>query len=135
MRLQGLKTIELIENLKTWDFRVTPTEFCIRDTFYHTVRSIFEDAGNWFLKDSTPYIPQGNPSEDLNRAVDRIILAISDFNDNDLSKEFTFQWGTKSTVAGAIQQNLFHAVGHFSQLRNWTGIYKRNQDKPARTVP
>ena len=128
MRFQGLKTIEIIEKAKTWDFRVTPNEFSIKDTFQYTVKAIFEDAGNWFLNDSTPYISQNNPTKDLNRAVDRMIMAIKDFSDINLSKEFTFQWGTKSTVAGAIQQNLFHAVGHFSQLRNWTGIYKRNQE-------
>jgi hypothetical protein len=55
-----------------------------------------------------------------------MIEAIKDFNEEDLQKEMTFQWGTKTTIAGAIQQNLFHSVGHFSQIRNWVGIYQRS---------
>jgi hypothetical protein len=57
--------------------------------------------------------------------------AIANFSDDDLKMEFTFQWGQKTTVAGAIRQNLFHAVGHFSQLRNWVGIYSRTKGEPS----
>ncbi|MFX0115454.1 MAG: hypothetical protein ACFFB3_12970 [Candidatus Hodarchaeota archaeon] len=124
-RLHGLKTIEIIEEGNAWGFRVNSNEFSVKETFRHTAKSIFEDAGNWFLADPTPYNPLEDPIEDLNRALDRMIRAKAAFSDNDLSGEFTFQWGEKTTVAGVIKQNLFHAVVHFSQLRNWVGIHRR----------
>lgn len=127
LRHHGLKTIQVIEKANAWDYRVTPNEFSVRETFHHTVGVIFEDAGNWFLKDPTSFKPSGDPREDLNRTINRMIHAIEDFQDEDLNTEFIFQWGEKTTVAGAIRQNLFHAVGHFSQLRNWAGLYKRNR--------
>lgn len=129
LRLQGLRTINAIEKGDAWDYRVNINEFSVRETFQHTVKAIFEDAGTWFLKDSTSYQPSGTTIDDLNSAVDRMIRAIATLSDNDLSAEFTFQWGEKATVVGAIQQNLFHAVGHFSQLRNWIGIYSRNKGR------
>lgn len=128
-RLQGQRTIEIIEEANAWDYRVSPNEFSVRETFRHTTKAIFEDAGNWFLKDSKAFNPSDSPVEDLNHAIERMIRAIGDFSDDDLSKEFAFQWGQKTTVAGAIGQNLFHAVGHFSQLRNWVGIYRRAEGK------
>jgi len=57
LRLQGLKTIEIIDEAKGWDFRVNLNEFTVKETFHHAVKSIIEDTGNWFLKDSTPYEP------------------------------------------------------------------------------
>lgn len=95
------------------------------------VKAIFEDAGNWFLKDSKAFHPSDSPVEDLNRAIERMTRAIANFSDTDLKAEFTFQWGQKTTVAGAIRQNLFHAVGHFSQLRNWVGICSRAKGEPS----
>ena len=130
-RLQGQKTIAIIEEVNAWDYRVNPTEFSVRETFRHTVKAFFEDAGNWFLKDSNAFHPSDSPAEDLNRVVERMTRAIANFSDTDLKAEFTFQWGHKTTVAGAIQQNLFHAVGHFSQLRNWVGIYSRTKGEPS----
>jgi hypothetical protein len=61
-----------------------------------------------------------------------MISAFEKFTDKELCNEMTFQWGEKTTIAKAIQQNLFHAVGHFSQLRNWAGISKRRQGKGTR---
>ncbi|MHA2233489.1 MAG: hypothetical protein ACXAB4_13485 [Candidatus Hodarchaeales archaeon] len=127
LRLQGLRTIAMIEKGNVWDYRVDSNEFSIRETFHHTVKAIFEDAGTWFLEESTSYQPSGTFIDDLNSAVDRMIRAQATLSDNELSAEFTFQWGEKTTVAGAIQQNLFHAVGHFSQLRNWVGICSRSK--------
>ena len=131
LRKQGLQTIKVVETAEAWDFRINSNEFSVRETFRHTVQAIFEDAGNWFLKDSIRFIPTGRPVEDFNKAIDRMISAIRDFSDGDHSSSFTFQWGEKTTIGGAIRQNLFHAVGHFSQIRNWAGVYRRSADRPA----
>ncbi len=104
----------------------------MRETFHHTVQAIYEDAGRWFMDEVRKYVSIGIPSEDLTSAISRMINAFEKFNDKELSSELTFQWGEKTTIAKAIQQNLFHAAGHFSQLRNWTGISKRRQGKGTR---
>ncbi|UCE11731.1 MAG: hypothetical protein JSW61_07320 [Candidatus Thorarchaeota archaeon] len=62
-------------------------------------------------------------------SVDRMISAIQDFTDDDLSSEFIFQWGKKTTIGGAICQNLFHAVGHFTQMRNWAVVCRRSESE------
>lgn len=129
LRQQGLKTIEIIETANAWDYRINLNEFSVKETFHHSLKAIFEDAGNWFLDDKTPYVPSDDPRENLKRVVNRMINAFERYDNNDLSNEFTFQWGQRTTIAGAIQQNLFHAVGHFSQLRNWVGGHKRSQGK------
>ncbi|MFX0209398.1 MAG: hypothetical protein ACFFDT_25665 [Candidatus Hodarchaeota archaeon] len=129
---QGLKTIEIIEEEDAWEFRTFPQEYSVRETFHHTIQAIYEDAGRWFLDEFSKYVPIGVPSEDLTRAVSRMISAFEKFKDEELSKEMTFQWGEKTTIGKAIQQNLFHAVGHFSQLRNWAGISTRRQGKGTR---
>jgi hypothetical protein len=127
LRHQGFRTIDLIEKENKWEYHVTPHEFCIRDTFYHITRSIFEDAGNLVSRNSELYRPLDDPYEDLNRCINRMIDIIRQFNDDDLGKEIKFQWGEQTTVAEAIHQRIFHAAGHFSQLRNWVGISKRNE--------
>lgn len=129
---QGLKTIEIIEEEEAWEFRTFPHEYSVRETFHHTVQAIYEDAGRWFMDEFRKYKSFSNPSEDLTCAVNRMINAIEKFSDEELSNEMTFQWGEKTTIAGAIQQNLFHAVGHFSQLRNWVGMFKRRRGKGTR---
>ena len=126
LRKHGLKTIQIIDSENAWDYRVSPGEFSIIETYNHAVQAIFEDAGTWFLKDSKKYIPTNNPIKDLNRSIDRMIQAIQDFDNRKLKEEFTFQWGEKTTIENAIKQNLFHAVGHFGQLRERVGIKKRN---------
>ena len=131
LRVLGAKTIQVIDNAKGWSFRINPQEYSVHETFYHTVQAIFEDAGNWFLSDSTLFKPSNNPISDLNQAIDRMKCAIENFQDPDLSHEFTFQWGEKTTISGAIRQNLFHAVGHFAQIRNWVGLYQRQRKKQA----
>ena len=131
LRHHGLKTIEVIEGSKAWDCRINPNEYSVRETFRHAVGVVFEDAGNWFLEDSTRFSLTDSPTEDLNRAIDRMISAIKDFSDEQLKSEFTFQWGEKTTIGGAIRQNLFHAVGHFGQIRNWVGVYRRSESKRA----
>ncbi len=133
LRHHGLKTIEVIENAKAWDYQIYANEYSVKSTFYHTVQSIFEDAGNWFLNDSTRFSPTDNPADDLNRAIDRMISAITNFSDEDLHSDFTFQWGEQTTIGGAIRQNLFHAVGHFSQIRNWVGVYRRSTESAEKT--
>ena len=129
LRTHGLRTIEVIEKANAWDYRINPNEYSVRETFRHAIQAIFEDAGNWFLKDPARFEPSNDPNADLHRALDRMIGAIKDFSDEDLASDFTFPWGEKSTVGGAIRQNLFHAVGHFSQLRNWAGVYRRSVSK------
>ncbi len=131
LRSHGLQTIEVAEKADAWDYRISSNEYSVRETFHHTVQAIFEDAGNWFLNDSTLFRPTNSPIDDLHRAIDRMISAIQGFLDADLNSEFTFQWGEKTTISGAIRQNLFHAVGHFSQLRNWVGVYRRSESKTA----
>ncbi len=131
LRHHGLKTIHVIDHADAWDFRVTPQEYRVQDTFRHTIQSIYEDAGNWFLNDPTRFTPSDNHTADLNRAINRMIHAIKSFQDEDLDREFTFQWGEKTTIGGAIRQNLFHAIGHFSQLRNWAGLRQRQSSRQA----
>jgi hypothetical protein len=128
----GLKTIEIIEEEAAWEVRTFPQEYSVRETFHHIVQAIYEDAGRWFMDEFSKYKASGIPSDDLTRAVNRMVNAFEKFNDEELNNEITFQWGEKTTVAGAIQQNLFHAIGHFSQLRNWVGIAKRRQGKGTR---
>ena len=127
LRRIGIKTIDDINTSNTWEYRLKPKEFSIRDTFNHTVRSIFEDAGNWFLGDPLRFQPSEEPSHDLFISVDRMINAIKGFSDTDLDKSFTFPWGEKTTIEGAIQQNLFHAIAHFAQLRERTGVARRTR--------
>lgn len=129
LRSYGLKTIQVIDSADAWSYRVTPLEFCVKDTFRHTIQSIYEDAGNWFLNDTTLFTPSENPAADLNKAINRMVQAIKDFQDADLGRKFTFQWGEETTIGGAIRQNLFHAIGHFSQLRNWVGLRQRQGSK------
>lgn len=127
LRKKGLKTIEVIENEHAWDYRVAPTEYSVQETFYHAVKSIFEDAGNWFLNDTKQFKASDNPIVDFNKSINRMIVAIKDFTDEKIGEDFVFQWGEKTTIGGAITQNLFHAAEHFSQLRHRVGIYKRNK--------
>jgi len=126
LRAFGLKTIEIIQLKKDWNHRVLPTEFTIIETFNHVVQSIFEDAGTWFLKDSKKYSPTNDPKHDLNCAIDRMMQAIQDFDNEKIEEEFAFQWGEKTTIKDAIKQNIFHVIGHFGQLRERVGILKRN---------
>jgi hypothetical protein len=134
LRHHGFKTIEVIDRAKAWDYRINPNEYSVRETFHHTIQAIFEDTGKWFLGDPTRFIPSKSPSEDLNRAIDRMTSAIQQFSDEYLNSDFTFQWGEKTTIEGAIRQNLLHALGHLSQLRNWVGISRRNESKePEKT--
>jgi uncharacterized damage-inducible protein DinB len=123
----GYKTISKIDGEKAWKFKVTPKEFTIRDTYNHTLRAIFEDAGNWFLKEPLKFEPTNVPAADLERAVNRMINAIETLEDSQLEDEFTFQWGEKSTVKEAIMQNLFHAIGHLAQIRERSGLKVRRK--------
>lgn len=125
VRRNGIKTIRLIDKTGGWNVRVNEQEYTVQETFHHAVQAIFEDAGNWFLNDSTKFTPSSSPKDDLDQSIDRMVDAIREFSDEQLSADFTFQWGEQTTVEGAIQQNLFHAVGHFSQIRNWIGISER----------
>ncbi len=129
LRDHGLQTIDVIEKAEAWEYRLNSNEFSVRETFRHTIQSIFEDAGNWFLKDSTRFSPTNSTADDLYRAIDRMTSAIQDFSDEDLNSDFTFQWGERTTIGGAICQNLFHAVGHFSQIRNWVGVYRSGESQ------
>ncbi|MFX1541268.1 MAG: hypothetical protein ACFFBX_10850 [Promethearchaeota archaeon] len=134
LRRHAKKTIALIDKVNGWTVRVNAQEFSVEETFNHAVQAIFEDAGNWFLMDSTRFRPTQSHQKDLDRAINRMMEAIQAFSDKKLREPFTFQWGEQTTVEGAIQQNLFHAVGHFSQIRNWVGVNQRLQNvKVAKT--
>jgi uncharacterized damage-inducible protein DinB len=128
LRFYGLKTIELIESEEAWNQKLSEGEFTVLQTFNHTVKSIFEDAGTWFLKDSMKYEPSTNPKLDLSQSIDRMIQAIQGFDKKDLNQELIFQWGDKTTVKGAIRQNIFHAVSHFGQLRERVGLLRRSSN-------
>ncbi|MHA2246358.1 MAG: hypothetical protein ACXADY_15565 [Candidatus Hodarchaeales archaeon] len=128
----GMRTIEIIDEEEGWEFRIFPQEYSVKETFYHTIQAIYEDANRWFLDTFSKFIPTGNPSKDLIVAINHMITAFEKLTDEELSNGMTFQWGEKTTISGAIQQNLFHAVGHFSQLRNWIGIMKRTKGKSTR---
>ena len=125
LRSIGIKTIDVINSSNTWEYRLSPKEFSVRETFRHTVKAIFEDAGNWFLDDSSRFQPSEDPHHDLLRSIDRMINAIKEFQDIDLEKSFAFPWGEQTTVEGAIQQSLFHTIAHFGQLRERIGVAKR----------
>ena len=129
LRRIGIRTIEVINNSYAWEHRLGEKEFTIKETFHHVIQAIFEDAGNWFLNETTRFETSNNPTLDLNQAVDRMIFAIGKFDDSDLDKEFTFPWGVETTYAGAIQQSLFHAIGHFGQIRERAGIHSRYSEK------
>jgi uncharacterized damage-inducible protein DinB len=121
------RTIEIVDKAKAWEYRLAPTEFTVNDTFIHLTRALFEDAGNWYLDDSTSFISTGNPNSDIDRSIDRMIEAMNRFEDADLDREFTFPWGVHTTIEGSIQQTMFHAVGHLAQLRERAGIYSRTR--------
>ena len=87
LRVFGLKTIEKIKSMDAWSYRVSETEFSINQTFYHTIQAIFEDAGNWFHKDSKKFSKSDDPQNDLNLSIDRMILAVQDFDEEKLSEE------------------------------------------------
>jgi len=123
----GYKTIKMIDENKAWNFKVTPKEFTVKETYNHTLRAIFEDAGNWFLNEPLKFEPTNIPAADLERAVNRMINAIETIKDEKLDDEFTFQWGEKATIKEAIMQNLFHAIGHFAQIRERSGIKIRRK--------
>ncbi len=121
----GEKTIKIIEREEAWDYRINQNEFTVLETFNHTLRTIFEDAGNWFLKETIKFQATDKHIDDLEKAVFRMIKAIRTLKDSHLNETFKFQWGEESTMEGAIQQNLYHAIGHFAQLRERSGIKMR----------
>ena len=125
LRQIGIKTLKVVSNAGAWNYRFAEREFTVKDTIRHVIQAIFEDAGNWFLNESKRFEESNDSAQDLNQAVDRMILAISYLDDSDLEKEFTFPWGAETTYAGAIQQSLFHAIGHFGQIRERAGIHSR----------
>jgi hypothetical protein len=127
LRSYGSKTIMLIDSGNAWDLKVKQTEFTIKQTFDHIIQSIFEDAGTWFLKDLKKFISTDSPKNDLNKSINRMIEAIKDFNNEDLEKNLTFQWGEETTIKDAIKQNIFHAVSHFGQLKERVGFLRRNK--------
>ncbi len=124
----ALKTIDTIKQSNAWNFRLGPTEFTVKETFHHTVQAIFEDAGNWFLKEHLKFQSSGDSGTDIRTAVDRMKNGIEGLSNESLLEPFTFPWGTETTIGGAIQQNLFHAIGHFAQLRERAGVYRRQSE-------
>jgi uncharacterized damage-inducible protein DinB len=121
------QTIEIIDKAKAWDFRLAPAEFTVKDTFIHLTRALFEDAGNWYLGDSEKFVSTGNPTSDIDRAINRMIEAMNHFDDADLDRDFTFPWGFPTTIEGSIHQTMFHAIGHLAQLRERAGVYSRTK--------
>ncbi|MHA2423561.1 MAG: hypothetical protein ACXAEF_02165 [Candidatus Thorarchaeota archaeon] len=125
VRRQAAKTIEIIDQAKAWEYRVAPNEFSVSDTFYHTIRAIYEDAGNSFDEAPEKFQKTDSPIEDTNRSIDRIIRAIEHYTDEKLTESFVFPWCEETNFAGAIEQILFHTVGHLAQLRERVGVLIR----------
>ncbi len=126
VRMYTEKTIELINQANAWDYRLTPNEFNVVDTFYHTIQAIFEDAGNSFDEEPEKFQKTDSPVDDVHRSIDRMIQAIEDYSDEKLAERFVFPWGRETTLAGAIEQILFHTVGHLAQIRERVGVHIRS---------
>lgn len=135
LREIGLRTISIIDNARAWDYRLKETEFSVFETFYHAIQAIYEDSYRWFRGEIRKFEKTGDHSADLNTCIDEMIYPIRNMTVEDLATDMTFQWGEDTTYRRAIVQNLFHAVGHFSQLRNWVGVKARstNDVKPEKT--
>lgn len=135
LREIGLGTISVIDNAQGWDYRLKETEFSVSETFYHAIQAIYEDSYRWFRGEIRKFEKTGVHSADLNACIDEMLNSIINMTTEDLDTEMTFQWGEETTYRRAIVQNLFHAVGHFSQLRNWVGVKARssNDIKPVKT--
>lgn len=131
VREQGRETVQVIDAAKAWEYRVNPSEVPVREMFNHAVKALFEAVGNWRLHDSTPFAPSRNPGADLDRTLARVQRALQGLQDADLDGELVMPWGKKTTLGGALRLFLLHAVGHFAQVRNWAGIKKRAEAKPA----
>ena len=127
LRKIGKKTEGMITKYGKWDFRIAEGEFRVRETFYHIIQAIYEDVGRWFKEDLKRFEGSNDPRNDLDRAIDRFIESIQAFTDDDLKQKIILQWGEEVTISQAIQQEIFHAIGHFAQLRNWIGISLRRK--------
>ena len=128
LREIGLRTISLIDNVQAWDFRLKDKEFSVSETFYHAIQAIYEDSYRWFRGVTRKFEKTGDHSTDLNACIDEMIYSLRKMVLEDLDTDMTFQWGEKTTYRKAIIQNLYHAVGHFSQLRNWVGVKARSSN-------
>jgi uncharacterized damage-inducible protein DinB len=126
VRQIALKTLQRIEEADAWEYRLTPSEFTVAETFHHTIRAIFEDAGNSFNEDTQSFQKTDSHAEDIERSFDRIIRAIQDYSDEQLAERFVFPWCQETTLSGAIEQILFHTVGHLAQLRERVGVLIRS---------
>ena len=135
LREIGIVTISVIDNAQAWDYRLKETEFSVSETFYHAIQAIYEDSYRWFRGEIQKFEKTGDQSADLNACIDEMINSIRKMAIEDLDTEMTFQWGEETTFRRAMVQNLFHVVGHFSQLRNWVGVKARSSHdiKPEKT--
>ena len=121
------RTIEIVDKADAWDFKLAPTEFSVKDTFIHLTRALFEDAVNWYLDQSVSFVWSNNPNSDIDQAIDKMIEAMNSFEDANLDEDFTFPWGTPTSIEGSIQQTMFHAIGHLGQLRERAGVCSRTR--------
>jgi hypothetical protein len=128
LREVGHSSIIKVDFAKAWTYRLGQNEFSVEETFHHTVRAIYEDACNWYLKQPQKFESTGDASQDLDLAVDQMLKALSSFDDKNLEETFRFPWGVDTTIEFAIQQDLFHALGHFSQIRERAGFYSRTME-------
>jgi uncharacterized damage-inducible protein DinB len=127
LRKIAQRTIEIVDKTEAWDYRLAPSEFTVHNTFIHLTRALFEDAGNWYLHDSTSFVSTGNPRSDIDQSIDRMVKAMLTINDDDLDRDFTFPWGESTTIERSIQQTMFHAIGHLAQLRERAGVCSRTK--------
>ena len=131
VREQGRETIQVIDAAKGWECRVNPSEVPVRDMFNHALKALSEAVENWCLHDSAHFAPSRDPAADLDRTLARVQRALQGLQDADLDGELVLPWGRKTTLGGGLRLFLLHAVGHFAQVRNWAGIKKRAETKPA----
>jgi len=135
LREIGLGTISVVDNAQAWDYRLGEGEFSVAETFHHAIQAVYEDSHRWFRGEIRRFAKTGDHIADLNACVDEMIESIRNMIVEDMDTEMAYQWGEETTYRKAIAQNLFHAIGHFSQLRNWAGVKARlSQDgRPEKT--
>ena len=57
--------------------------------------------------------------------------ALGELDDSILGDLFVFPWGVETDFETAIQQTLFHAIGHFAQIRERAGVYHRSTTRQS----
>ncbi len=129
LRRVGDYTIDMIDDAKAWNFQLIPGEATVRETFYHTVRAIIEEAASDFNGTKMSYKEIVSPRQEWHHAIDSFIQGIQDYTDERLAEEFESYWCNKTTVGGAINLGIAHSIGHLAQIRERAGVYSRGKSE------